>query len=193
MQTHTTETRKPAFRWLGMKGKTWSESGDSVQNSNHNESRKRMFGDDVTNISFKRNKVDLFMNGDSSKNSKMPDQLENDSWRAHPDNSNAKEDAKQTSKTYQFGPFAPSYVPKAGGASENSSVKQVHDWESLSTAHRPQYQNQGNISSLPYIVNMEFCPVYGSFWTAKYKYFFRCPLYNLLGKLYFFGSYFWFL
>jgi hypothetical protein len=32
MQTHTTNTRKPAFRWLGLKGKTWNEA--SLYNQN---------------------------------------------------------------------------------------------------------------------------------------------------------------
>lgn len=142
MQTHTTDSRKPAFRWLGLKGKTWSESVDSGHNSNINESRKRMFGSDITNISFKRNKVDLFMKGDINQNSKMQNNLESESWRPQQDKSNLKQNEKQTPRSYQFGPFAPAFVPKAG-ASENNSLKQVHDWDTLATAHRPQYQNQG--------------------------------------------------
>ncbi|WJX61386.1 E2F transcription factor-like [Trifolium repens] len=31
-KTHTTNTRKPAFRWLGLKGKTWNEA--SLYNQN---------------------------------------------------------------------------------------------------------------------------------------------------------------
>ncbi|MED6108426.1 E2F transcription factor-like E2FE [Stylosanthes scabra] len=136
-KTHTTDTRKPAFRWLGLRGKPWSESGDC------GESRKRRFGDDISNISFKRNKVDLFMNAESS--CKMQDQLENDDdicWRAHTDKGTVKQEGTQNSKSYQFGPFAPEFVSKNGGASENSGVKQVHDWESLSNVYRPRYQNQ---------------------------------------------------
>ncbi|TKY73456.1 E2F transcription factor E2FE [Spatholobus suberectus] len=144
-KTHTTNTRKPAFRWLGLRGKTWSGSVDLAHNSN-NESGKRMFGNDITNISFKRNKVDLFMDG---PNSKMQSQQENVSYGAQaeknngaqPEKSHLKKDAKQTSKSYQFGPFAPAYVPKVG-TSENNSVKQVHDWDSLAQMHRPQYQNK---------------------------------------------------
>ncbi|KAJ1421794.1 Winged helix-like DNA-binding domain superfamily [Sesbania bispinosa] len=138
-KTHTVDTRKPAFRWLGLKGKTWSDSVDSDHNSNVNESRKRMFGNDVTNISFKRNKVDSSMDGGFYKNSNMQNKQENHSCRAQPGTSDSKQDAKQTSSCYQFGPFAPAYVPKVG-ASDN--VKQAHDWESLAAAHCPQYQNQ---------------------------------------------------
>ncbi|KAG5148786.1 hypothetical protein JHK82_015667 [Glycine max] len=138
-KTHTTNTRKPAFRWLGVRGKTWGGSVDLAQNSNVKESRKRMFGTDIGNISFKRNKVDLSMDG---QNSKMQNQHENISPRAQLEKIIIKKDAKQTSESYQFGPFAPAYVPKVG-TSENNSVKKVHDWDSLAQEHRPQYQNQG--------------------------------------------------
>ncbi|XP_004508820.1 E2F transcription factor-like E2FE isoform X1 [Cicer arietinum] len=138
-KTHTTDTRKPAFRWLGLKGKTWNES---IYNSNQNESRKRAFGNDVTNISFTRsNRTDFFMSGDFSQNIKKQKTQENDSGLCQEDKSNMKQGIKQASSNYQFGPFAPAFVSKAGN-SENSKVKQAHDWESLATAHCPQYQNQ---------------------------------------------------
>ncbi|KAK7330442.1 hypothetical protein VNO77_24636 [Canavalia gladiata] len=137
-KTHTTDTRKPAFKWLGLKGKTGNESR---YNSNLNESRKRAFGDDITNISFEMNKADVFLNGNSNRNHKKPKNLEKDGGVGQADKSNLKHGSKQISRSYQFGPFAPSYVPKVG-ASENNNVKQVHDWDSLATAHCPQYQNQ---------------------------------------------------
>ncbi|CAJ2664422.1 unnamed protein product [Trifolium pratense] len=126
-KTHTTDTRKPAFRWLGLKGKTWNEASLS---------RKRAFGNDVTNISFGRNRTDSFMGGDFSQNLKKQKTMENDSGLCQDDKNNMKQ-----KQSYQFGPFAPAYVSKAG-TSENK-VKQVHDWESLATEHCPQYQNQG--------------------------------------------------
>lgn len=141
MQTHTADTRKPAFRWLGLKGKTWNESH---YNSNQNESRKRAFGNDVTNISFTRNKTDSFMNGDFSQNPKKQKILGNENGLVQEDKSNLKQvTTKQTPTSYQFGPFAPAIVSKVG-TSENNEAKQVHDWENLATAHCPQYQNQGN-------------------------------------------------
>ncbi|CAL5198303.1 unnamed protein product [Lathyrus oleraceus] len=131
-KTHTTDTRKPAFRWLGLKGKTWNEA--SLYNSNQNESKKRAFGNDVTNISFARNRTDSFISGDFSQSFKKQKTMENDSGLG-------QEDKKQTSTNYQFGPFAPAFVSKSG-TSENTKVKQVHDWESLASEHSPQYQNQ---------------------------------------------------
>ncbi|KAJ7945923.1 E2F transcription factor-like E2FE [Quillaja saponaria] len=134
-KTHTIDTRKPAFRWLGLKGKVDNEPAYSP---NHNESRKRMFGTDVTNISFKRNKLDLFTDGNSSKNTKMQNN-DNGSSLCQDDRNNSKGETKQSSKSYQFGPFAPVSAPKV---SENNSVKRVLDWESLASTYRPQYQNQ---------------------------------------------------
>ncbi|KHN48628.1 E2F transcription factor-like E2FE [Glycine soja] len=135
--THTTDTRKPAFRWLGSEGKTWNET---LHKSNLNESRKRAFGSDITNISFERNNVELFTNGDSNPNPKKP-RMEYGSGLGQADENNLKQGTKQASKNYQFGPFAPACVPKVG-ASENNNLKQVHGWDSLATANSPQYQNE---------------------------------------------------
>ncbi|KAH1132607.1 hypothetical protein GLYMA_05G033400v4 [Glycine max] len=136
-KTHTTDTRKPAFRWLGSEGKTWNET---LHKSNLNESRKRAFGSDITNISFERNNVELFTNGDSNPNPKKP-RMEYGSGLGQADENNLKQGTKQASKNYQFGPFAPACVPKVG-ASENNNLKQVHGWDSLATANSPQYQNE---------------------------------------------------
>ncbi|KAE8663331.1 E2F transcription factor-like E2FE [Hibiscus syriacus] len=51
-KTHTLDTRKPAFRWLGLREK--SEKGSADNTFVLNESKKRVFGTDVTNISFKK-------------------------------------------------------------------------------------------------------------------------------------------
>ncbi|KAG4929963.1 hypothetical protein JHK82_047032 [Glycine max] len=136
-KTHTMDTRKPAFRWLGSEGKTWDET---LHKSNLNDSRKRAFGSDITNISFERNKVELFTSGDLNPNPKKP-RMENGSGLGEADENNLKQGIKQASKSYEFGPFAPACVPKVG-ASQNNNMKQVHDWGSLATAHSPQYQNE---------------------------------------------------
>ncbi|CAK8575745.1 unnamed protein product [Lathyrus sativus] len=74
------------------------------------------------------------MSGDFSQNYKKQKTIENGSGLG-------PEDKKQTSTNYQFGPFAPTFISKSG-TSENTKVKQAHDWESLATKHSPQYQNQ---------------------------------------------------
>lgn len=115
MQTHAADTRKPAFRWLGLRGRSDNALAP-------HESRKRIFGADITNICFKRNKVDSSVDGDKMQKQKV-------------------EDSQQCSRSYEFGPFAPVSLP-ADGSSQNK-MRQVHDWESLASTYSPQYHNQG--------------------------------------------------
>ncbi|KAL2492831.1 E2F transcription factor-like E2FE [Abeliophyllum distichum] len=115
---HHPETRKPAFRWLGLQ-----ENGPS------NESKKRAFGTDLTNSTLKRCNV----NGNTEL------QLQKQVKRQSSEN---EVDISRTGvKSFQFGPFAPVNVPKVE-ASDNGKAKQVIDWETLASTYRPQYHNQ---------------------------------------------------
>ncbi|KAJ9163697.1 hypothetical protein P3X46_023337 [Hevea brasiliensis] len=131
-KTHTAEARKPAFRWLGLRGKPESGSGDSLA-----ESRKRTFGADVTNICFKRNKVDSSADGEKSNNLKLPNQIKVENVVTIADTSTSGQDFPTS---YQFGPFAPVTVAKVGGS--DNKLTQTHDWESLASTYRPHYHNQ---------------------------------------------------
>lgn len=133
-QTHTADSRKPAFRWLGLKGRAEDESTHNVI---INESRKRSFGVDVTNISYKRSKVDSPICG----------QIKHASLTHEIDGSVLEQDSKQRSRSYQYGPFAPVTIARVG-QTPNSNLKRVHDWESLASTYRLQYQNQGMIFAL---------------------------------------------
>uniref|UniRef100_A0A5B6ZH65 Putative E2F transcription factor-like E2FE isoform X2 n=1 Tax=Davidia involucrata TaxID=16924 RepID=A0A5B6ZH65_DAVIN len=130
-KTHHPETRKPAFRWLGMTGKFENGSASALV---LNESKKRTFGTEITNTNSKRSKVVSPVDGNTNQVMKM--QVKGEILENEVDKSNLEQDSRQSLKNYQFGPFA----PKAG-ASENK-VKQVHDWESLASTYRPQYHNQ---------------------------------------------------
>ncbi|EEF52067.1 E2F transcription factor-like E2FE [Ricinus communis] len=135
-KTHTAESRKPAFRWLGLRVKSESGSADALA-----ESRKRRFGVDVTNICIKRNKVDgSSADADKSESLKMHGQIKVEDVLTIADRSSVGQDAQQGSKSYQFGPFAPVTVAKLGD-SENKQTP-THDWESLAATYRPQYHNQ---------------------------------------------------
>ncbi|VVA16973.1 PREDICTED: E2F [Prunus dulcis] len=114
-KTHTPDTRKPAFKWLGLRGKE--------ENLVPNESRKRAFGTDITNVISKRGKLESSIGGE----------LDVQKQRQHD-----LEDSKDGSKSYQFGPFAPVTIARPG----NSNMRRVHDWEKLTSTYRPQYQNQ---------------------------------------------------
>lgn len=136
MQTHTTDTRKPAFRWLGVRGKVKNEPTVLT------ESRKRAFGTDVTNVSYKKTKAEssAYQGLNHCLNMQKLVQCENSSQE---DSQNSQDqECERTSKSYQFGPFAPVTVAKVG-VSDNNNTKRTHDWESLSSTFRPQYHNQG--------------------------------------------------
>ncbi|RVX18560.1 E2F transcription factor-like E2FE [Vitis vinifera] len=132
-KTNQTENRKPAFRWLGMRGK--SENG-SFSVLNLNESKKRTFGTEITNISLKRNKMASSVEGNSNQNTKMQWQMQvkHESLENGIERSDVEKGPKQSSKSYQFGPFAP--------VSVQDTVRQVRDWESLASTYRPQYHSQ---------------------------------------------------
>ncbi|XP_057950766.1 E2F transcription factor-like E2FE [Malania oleifera] len=139
-KTHHSETRKPAFRWLGMPDKFKCHSNEALELK---ENKKRVFGTEITNANFKRNKLDSSIDGNLCQNLKMQQEvqmkqeiLDNETSR-----SNFEEDSKLSLKNYEFGPFAPISEPKVD-ASENNNVKRVHDWETLSNTYCPQYHNQ---------------------------------------------------
>ncbi|KAE9467350.1 hypothetical protein C3L33_00746, partial [Rhododendron williamsianum] len=136
-KVHHPDTRKPAFRWLGMREKLEDGSANSFVPI---ESKKRTFGTEITNTSFKRTKV---IDGNLNQITKpqMQMQVKREVLGNDFDKTNLEQDSRECSKSYQFGPFAPVSVSKAI-AVENKKVKQVHDWESLASTFRPEYHNQ---------------------------------------------------
>ncbi|XP_062018236.1 E2F transcription factor-like E2FE [Rosa rugosa] len=120
-KTHTADTGKPAYRWLGLNGRRDGLNLNSEPNSE--QAKKRSFGTDLTNASSKRSKV---------VEKRVQDQGEVENCNS--DGCGAKE----SSKSYQFGPFAPVAVPRARKGVDINKVC----WESLGAYYRPQYQNQ---------------------------------------------------
>jgi transcription factor E2F7/8 len=142
VQTHTADTRKPAFRWLGLRGKSENGSGDPLTPF---DSRKRTFGADVTNVCSKRNKTDSSVDGDKSKNLKLQKQIKDENIVTIVQRGDFGQDSQQNSGSFQFGPFAPVSIAKVGNSEEK--VTQIYDWEDLSSTFRPQYHNQGTMQS----------------------------------------------
>ncbi|XP_062116396.1 E2F transcription factor-like E2FE [Humulus lupulus] len=140
-KTHTSDTRKPAFRWLGFEGRGRANHNSSAHDSVVTESRKRSFGADITNISFKRNKMDSLVGESLNMNFSKQKQVKQESYVEEIDRITFEEDSNESTKSYQFGPFAPVTIARVG-ASENNNPRKVHDWEKLASIYRPQYQNQ---------------------------------------------------
>lgn len=106
-----------------------------------NESRKRKFGDDITNISFKRNKADSLKDGSSGQ--EVEKQTNQKDFVDEVETSKCSElESKQSAKIITFGPFAPVTQPKASD-SQNNTENRNYDWESLASTYQPQYHNQG--------------------------------------------------
>ncbi|KAL3618804.1 E2F/DP winged-helix DNA-binding domain [Castilleja foliolosa] len=128
-KTHHPETRKTAFRWLGLNGKP---QNGVPNNSGSTESKKRVFGADITNVAAKRFKVD-----EDANHILKP----HNPTRVKHETESEDERTRMAMKGYHYGPFAPANVPKVG-VTPDERGKQVVDWESLASAYRPQYHNQ---------------------------------------------------
>ncbi|CAH8334458.1 unnamed protein product [Eruca vesicaria subsp. sativa] len=122
-KTNLPGTRKPAYKWLGSKSLT--EKGARLFNST-NESKKRVFGTEITNLSTKRNKTDC-----SSNYKKI-------GYKKH-----EEEETKQAAKSYVFGPFSPTAASKKNyNIVRTNNSGRLQDLEALASTHKPQYCNQ---------------------------------------------------
>ncbi|KAL0713819.1 hypothetical protein Bca4012_020797 [Brassica carinata] len=128
-KTHTLDSRKPAFKWLGYNGEpTFTLSSDLMMQA---EPKKRVFGTDLTNVSVKRSrthenaterrmKMKQHMIADSSYNQSSDDGL----------------------RGYEFGPFAPATGGTFPAAPLEDNSRRAFDVENLVSDYRPSYQNQ---------------------------------------------------
>ncbi|OVA09117.1 Transcription factor E2F/dimerization partner (TDP) [Macleaya cordata] len=136
-KTHHVESRKPAFRWLGINGKSQNESSGCL------DSKKRIFGTEITNVdvNVKRSKVLSMVDGKPYENTNVHVKCEDLTNGMDGGSLQHEQQAKQTSKGVVFGPFSPAGLPKVGDT-EKKNVKSVQDWESLAASYRPKYHNQ---------------------------------------------------
>lgn len=128
------ESRKPAFRWLGTSGKSKVDPSATVVASKiANQSNKRAFGTEITNVDLKRSRL-------SPKASKKPSnyaQLRN-------------QDLKECNLTAQkqlsmkggfvFGPFFPAGATKE--VAEEKGGKTAQGLEGSACSLPPQYHNE---------------------------------------------------
>lgn len=139
-QINHPETRKHAFRWLGL--------GEKLQSGSYIEIKKRTFGTELTNTSFKRSKVasPADVNRDQLMETQLQRQIKCEPFNNEVDKSNLEQGLRYDLKNYKFGPFTPVNVSVSEfGSYDGKKASQVCDWESLASNHRPQYQNQGMI------------------------------------------------
>ncbi|XP_074585807.1 E2F transcription factor-like E2FE [Curcuma longa] len=129
------EARKPAFRWLGAKGK--KEPSDAVTvaiSSSPKKLNKRTFGTELTNVGLKKNKLN------SAEGKKpMDHKMRSENLQEH---SFIPQQQSTSKNGYSFGPFHPVGVMKQTANSEVKSGKGIQQWENLAASFRPMYQNQ---------------------------------------------------
>ncbi|CAA6672596.1 unnamed protein product [Spirodela intermedia] len=134
-KTQNSESRKPAFRWLGIEGKS-THAATVPLAPIAKQWNKRAFGTDVTNTDLKKSKSIPSVEGKQRKviRSRSEDLKEC--------NLTAQRQL-QGSKGHAFGPFCPISVAKgeheANGADEE---KALLDWEAMAASFHPQYHNQ---------------------------------------------------
>ncbi|XP_019152589.1 PREDICTED: E2F transcription factor-like E2FE [Ipomoea nil] len=137
-KTQHPETRKPAFRWLGLEGKS---ADMSEINLGCNQSKKRVFGTELTNTPIKRCKLVPLVDGDAAE-TKLEAQIKCGSLDCEANISTLDPGSRTSAKGYQFGPFAPVSVPKDEAHESGHGSQLLSDCESLASTCRPQYHNQ---------------------------------------------------
>ncbi|XP_022751903.1 E2F transcription factor-like E2FF [Durio zibethinus] len=133
-KTHHPESRKPAFRWLGWGAKLHNGSKTALV---LNESKKRVFGTEITNHSLKRTKANSSVHQKSQQKENIATHNKHESIEYDHEIYKLEQHSKQSSKGFVFGPFTPAGMP-----SGNKNVRPVRDWESLACTYKPQYLNQ---------------------------------------------------
>ncbi|XP_008793781.1 E2F transcription factor-like E2FE [Phoenix dactylifera] len=135
-KTQQLDTRKPAFRWLGTKGKPKADNDVTVtMPPSTKQWNKRAFGTDITNADYKRSKLNPPVDKKLSKACLRIDDLKEC-------NLTAQKQLQNSQGGYVFGPFQPDGASKGSGDVEEKGGNKVQDWESLASSFRPQYHNQ---------------------------------------------------
>nr|XP_029121940.1 E2F transcription factor-like E2FE isoform X2 [Elaeis guineensis] len=135
-KTQQLDTRKPALRWLGTKGKPRADNDVAVAITPSTKQRsKRAFGTDITNADYKRSKLNPPADKKPSKARLRTDDSKECNLMGQTQLQNSK-------GGYVFGPFQPDGVSKGSGDVEEKGGNKLQDWESLASSFRPQYHNQ---------------------------------------------------
>ncbi|KAI7979408.1 E2F transcription factor-like E2FF, partial [Camellia lanceoleosa] len=139
-KTQHPESRKPAFRWLGING--GSKNGPT--SLKFDNSKRRVFGPKITNTFSKKSKFESSIDCNSNEKADMPMLMKHNNSKDKHDRSSFEQKGRYSSKGFVFGPFTPASVPKVGD-SGNKNERRVKDLEDLASYH-PQYHNQGFVS-----------------------------------------------
>lgn len=132
-----------------MTGQTYGQTGTATAIVDK-ESKKRAFGTELTNICFKRSKLVSPIDVAAEKDVK-PLHLVGE---CHPIKCNTDRCTSGQGPD-QVSLSAPVNTTRSCDG-ESNKVKKTHDWESLASSYRPQYQNQGIFQALLGLISV-FC------------------------------------
>ncbi|CAN6448523.1 unnamed protein product [Victoria cruziana] len=146
-KTHHSVTRKPAFRWLGVDGKS-KNPPPTFSDIRKEDIKKREFGTELcanTDIDAKRRKLFSGFHTLKPKKENMANlDVKDDKAckQLQPQQHREKyEHQKENvpSKGFVYGPFSPVCVAQKNA---ESSSKGAQDWDTLAASFLPQYKNQ---------------------------------------------------
>ncbi|PKA51484.1 E2F transcription factor-like E2FE [Apostasia shenzhenica] len=129
-KTYQCETRKPAFRWLGTKGKHDTSVTVALPPAAQ-QLGKRMFGTELTNLDIKRSRTVPSVDKKPFK-TELPNAVLKEC-------NLAAQRQLQGSKPFVFGPFSPN--PPNEEASQKK-IKEAQDFESFASSLSPTYHSQ---------------------------------------------------
>lgn len=132
LQTQT-NTRKPAFKWLGYKGKHEICTTESELSFDPKPCNKRVFGTDITNSDSRRQRLISSIENEE-ESIKVPVKCGNQYQ-------DAQTPRQKDNKDYDYGPFRPATLIE--GPLVETAGKRSSNWEDLASNFRPQYHNQG--------------------------------------------------
>ncbi|KAI5665578.1 hypothetical protein M9H77_15431 [Catharanthus roseus] len=136
-KTRHPDSGKPAFKWIGVQGQLKQGSSAAL---NEHESKRRVFGSDITNTCSKRYRADYSLD----KKLKQTESTQNCALHQNiKDNGKSlfEQHQKPGSKDFEFGPFKPSGVLNMR-ISDKRNVEQIEDWDNLASLYQPRYRNE---------------------------------------------------
>ncbi|GER29446.1 E2F transcription factor-like protein [Striga asiatica] len=137
-KTRDVDSGKPAFRWIGMGRDRAHGSSISLDVKN---SKRRVFGDDITNTLVKRSNTNASfawkLNDSVNKGNCSKDKHK---LKGANDGSPTQQLQKNSQKSFVFGPFTPNAATSADHGNRNSG--RIQDQESLPFASQPKYSNR---------------------------------------------------
>lgn len=133
------ESGKPAFRWRGIQGKPTRGFCTAL---NVKDSKRRVFGSDITNTGFKRSKADYLLRRKLNEKENIQKFANWENMKDENDKISIERRQKLGTNDFVFGPFTPASVVN-NKISENRNIAQIQDWDNLASLYHPRYCNQG--------------------------------------------------